>query len=82
MTVWALAERDSRLPTRLGLAVRAPGRAVVRNRVKRRLREAFRACHCGPGYRVVVRAEASLASRNFQEVLEELEAALREVTRR
>ncbi|MGI8407346.1 MAG: ribonuclease P protein component [Actinomycetota bacterium] len=54
---------------RLGLAVRASG-AVQRNRVKRRLREAFRvaARTSGTGVDVVIRADGRAAMIPFQEL--------------
>ena len=75
LTVW-VAPSDPGGSARLGLAV--PGRAgnaVVRNRIRRRIRHAFRAT--GPtGIDVVVRADAEAASRNFQELTSDLGAAL------
>ncbi|MGH2694474.1 MAG: ribonuclease P protein component [Actinomycetota bacterium] len=64
-------------PSRVGLAV--PGRvggAIVRNRVRRRLREATRACGLAPGYDVVVRASEELVGKNFQDIVRHMDAAL------
>ena len=61
--------------TRLGLVVRAP-RAVVRNRVKRRLRAAFRAAGPVGGVDVVMRADDSSAGRDFQEMVATIQEAL------
>jgi ribonuclease P protein component len=47
------------------------GSAVVRNRVRRRLREAVRACHpqLRQGYDIVFVARAALAQQPYSEVL-------------
>lgn len=78
MTVCAAPLSDSLAPTRLGLAVRVPGGAVLRNRVKRRVREAFRSCGCATGYGVVIRADAEAAASDFQVLVADLRSALRE----
>lgn len=63
--------------SRVGLAVPARvGSAVVRNRVRRRLREAAQRCVPPAGCDVVVRAAPELAGRNFQNVMRDMEAAL------
>ena len=55
-------------PSRLGLAVPArAGGAVQRNRIKRRLRSAFRSS-APSGLDVVIRAGAGAASVDFQEL--------------
>jgi len=57
-------ERADELPARLGLAVpKAVGGAVVRNRIKRQLRETWRevAGHARPGHDYVLVARAGLA---------------------
>ena len=60
---------------RLGLAVPSSvGGAVVRNRIKRRLRAAFVAADLPPGVQVVIRPRAEAATMTFQE----LERSLRE----
>lgn len=80
IAVYALRSFDPGRPARLGLAVRVPGRAVLRNRLKRRLREAFRACSVAPGHQVVIRADGRLASLSYQKLVEDLDAALRRAT--
>lgn len=64
---------------RLGLSVsRRVGGAVVRNRVRRRIREAYRT-HRGwfpPGMDVVVSARPSAAEATWEELLEDLRKAL------
>jgi ribonuclease P protein component len=63
--------------SRVGLAVPARvGSAVVRNRVRRRLREAARRCVPPAGCDLVVRAAPELVGRNFQEIVSDMEAAL------
>ena len=74
-----VAPRDAapEAPSRLGLAVGAgPGGAVVRNRVKRRLRAAARATLPPTGIDVVVKADRSVAVIPFQELTEHLGAAV------
>ena len=61
---------------RLGLVVRAPS-AVIRNRVKRRLRAAFRQVGAESGTDVVIRADARAAGKDFQEMVALLKRALR-----
>ena len=60
---------------RLGLIVRAP-RAVVRNRIKRRLRAAFRVAGPSGGADVVIRADERAAGKDFQEMVMMIEGAL------
>lgn len=77
ITVWVAPAEDPAQPTRLGLAVRAAlGSAATRNRVKRRLRAAFRAYEPPAGFDVVTRAEPELTGKNFQELREHLGDAL------
>ncbi|MBN1918440.1 MAG: ribonuclease P protein component [Verrucomicrobia bacterium] len=64
--------------TRLGLSVgRKFGRAVERNRVKRRLREIFRLCkhQLKPGHDVVITVRREAAERSYHQ-LEESVATL------
>lgn len=56
--------------TRLGLAVTVrPAGAVVRNRVRRRLRAAFERCPTAAPIDVVVRADGRVARMDFQELV-------------
>jgi len=65
--------------TRLGLSVgRKFGRAVERNRIKRRLREIFRLCkhQLKPGHDVVITIRHEAAGRSYQELEESVTALL------
>lgn len=77
VTVFVAPRVASDLPTRLGLTVpRAVGSAVVRNRAKRRLREALRACGPPTGFDVVIRADAAVVTSEFQDLVEHVAGAL------
>ncbi|HEV3472704.1 MAG TPA: ribonuclease P protein component [Actinomycetota bacterium] len=77
ITVWVARGDEPHRPTRLGLAVRATiGTAVIRNRVRRRLRAAFRAYEPATGFDVVARGDTALTGRNFQQMQADLWAAL------
>jgi len=59
--------------TRFGFSVgRAVGNAVVRNRVKRRLREAARSLPVESGWDVVVNARQGAASARYSELKDQL----------
>ncbi len=58
-------------------ASKAVGNAVVRNRVKRRLREIVRGANVQPGYDVVVVARPSAAAAPFQGLRADLVGLLR-----
>ncbi|TWA86380.1 ribonuclease P protein component [Azospirillum brasilense] len=68
-------------PIRLGLtASRKVGNAVVRNRARRRLREAARqilTAHAAPGHDFVLVARAATAERPWTELVGDLIAALK-----
>ena len=68
-------------PIRLGLAAsRKVGNAVVRNRARRRLREAARqilTAHAAPGHDFVLVARAATAERPWTELVGDLIAALK-----
>ncbi|CAO3376642.1 ribonuclease P protein component [Azospirillum argentinense] len=68
-------------PIRLGLtASRKVGNAVVRNRARRRLREAARqilTAHAAPGHDFVLVARAATAERPWAELVGDLIAALK-----
>jgi ribonuclease P protein component len=77
--------RADQLPARAGFVVsRAVGGAVVRNRVKRRLRHLMRDRLRGlpGGARLVVRALPAAAGRSYQELGDDLDAALAGAARR
>jgi ribonuclease P protein component len=64
-------------PFRLGLTVsRKVGNAVVRNRVKRRLREVVRAAGVPGGHDIVLIGRTEAASRDFALLKEDLLAGL------
>jgi ribonuclease P protein component len=72
---------DPSAPSCLGLAVgRRVGGAVTRNRVKRRLRAAWRESSIPPGYEVVVRPAPAAASLDFQDLVNHVEQAVSRAT--
>jgi ribonuclease P protein component len=76
MTLY-IRRRAVEAPTRLGLAVpRGRGRAVARNRVKRRLRAAAAGALPRRGWDVVIGAHASLDDISFQKIVAGLEGAV------
>jgi ribonuclease P protein component len=78
LTVHVVTRPDPSSPSRLGLAVpSSTGGAVVRNRIKRRLREAFRARGPASGIDVAIRARAEVAVMPFQNLEVHLDRALR-----
>lgn len=75
--VAVLARNDhAEAPARLGLAVQAPEGAVVRNRIKRRLRGAYRRIEAPVGYDIVVRAGDRARTCEFARLVADLEAAV------
>ena len=75
-TFFTLARTDGQ-PARIGLAVASGiGGAVVRNRIKRRLREAFRATAPEVGIDVVVRARGGAAEVDFQKLEDDVRSAV------
>ena len=65
--------------TRVGLAVRVPaGRAVTRNRARRRLRAAFEHCTVASPVDVVIRTDQRVAEMDFQELVNSLCASIAE----
>ncbi|MCY3882202.1 MAG: ribonuclease P protein component [Chloroflexi bacterium] len=68
-------------PTRVGFAIgkRLDKRAIIRNRVRRRLREALRPLHLRDGFDVVVLGRRSALTANFGVLREDAEAVLRRV---
>lgn len=70
-TIHVAAAPEPSAPSRVGLAVATTaGGAVQRNRIKRRLRAAFRSCGPATGVDVVIRARAEAATVEFQELEE------------
>lgn len=68
-------------PSRLGLAVgRGSGTAVTRNRIRRRLRAAWRESEPPPGLEVVMRSGPTAASMDFQELVKHVKTALSRAT--
>lgn len=79
------ARRRDAAPTgaaRWGISVKAKlGGAVLRNRIKRRLREILRGCDLPPAWDIVVQPQsAAVASTDFAALRRELEEMLRAVT--
>lgn len=72
-------------PARLGITVtRKIGGAVVRNRIKRAVRETFRRCRhsLADGLSIIVIARNGAADLHGAEIAGEIEPALREVSER
>ena len=77
----AMSMCENQLPhNRYGLSVsRSVGTAVTRNRVKRRLREILRALPLGTGSDVVVTAQPSSASADFEELRRAVERCAQQI---
>ncbi len=78
-----LASRNEQRETRWGLSVKARlGGAVMRNRIKRRLREILRAAGLAPGWDIVVQPlTAEVARAEFGELRDELRGLLERALR-
>ena len=73
-TIHVVRAADPASPSRLGLAVSArSGGAVGRNRIKRRVRAAFRHAAPAAGLDVVVKARPAARTAPFQELEETLQ---------
>ena len=73
-------DRGDSAPPRVGYAVTsAAGPAVVRNRIKRRLRAAIAGIELRAGVDVVVAGSAPVADLDFQMLVEKMSSALRSV---
>jgi ribonuclease P protein component len=75
--------RDDEGPARLGLTVsRKVGNAVVRNRVRRRIREAVKraAADVKPGHDYVLVARTAALTRAFDELVKDFSGALGRLT--
>src|SRR5918992_6323747 len=81
LRVRALRRDPSSSPSRLGVAVKAAGRgrAVTRNRTKRRLLGAFDKVGPAQGWDVAVWADAHATALPYQELEKHLTEALKEV---
>ncbi len=74
LTVWVVPGRpESR--SRVGLAPRSK-RAVDRNRIRRRLREAWREIPASNGREIVVGADQNALEAEYQELVRHLKSAL------
>jgi ribonuclease P protein component len=84
MTVFYLAQQEAQ-GFRVGFTVsRALGGAVVRNRMRRRLREAVRLAreNTGPAVDVVINPKKSLLTADFTEIQQEVKRAFEVVKRK
>ena len=79
--VLARRREDAQTGARWGISVKARlGGAVVRNRIKRRLREILRGCELPPAWDIVVQPQsAAVAGGDFAALRRELEDLLRAV---
>lgn len=75
----SLGVRPNGLPyTRIGYAIgKRVGSAVVRNRVRRRLREVMRALPLAPGYDLVLTAGPQSATATFADLTEAVASCTR-----
>jgi ribonuclease P protein component len=77
VTVYRRGDDD---PARVGYAIRsAEGPAVIRNRIKRRLRAAIARLELRPGVDIVVSGSGPVAELDFQILVEKVHSGLRAV---
>ena len=74
MVVVAPGDAGSR--ARVGLSVKTSRGAVVRNRLRRRVRGAIADLSPQDGYDIVVRSNDSIVNKSYAELLEDLGSAL------
>jgi len=82
VVVYAKSREKSDLPTRLGLtASKKIGKANVRNRIRRRLREIFRSLHSEikPGQDIVINTRVAVVRADFWELREEFIRCLQDL---
>lgn len=80
MVVFVLKNNESASVNRLGITVsKKMGKAVVRNRQKRHIKEAYRALEDGivAGYDIVILPKAPLTFVNFFQIKDDLEKILK-----
>jgi ribonuclease P protein component len=82
VVVFVAPRPDRMAPSRVGLAVaRGAGTAVARNRIRRRLRAAWRRTGAPTGLDVVIRARPEAIDAPFQELVDVLAEGQRVVKR-
>lgn len=73
-----VVQRGDEGPARVGLSVGKPaGGAVSRNRARRRLRAVVAGLDLAPGQDVVLRAGPDVATKEFEDLVHDVDEALR-----